>query len=145
LRPSGNFHLVIAGDGIDSDVQAIAAHPGGGSFAAARLYLLEGQLRSDPAGRTLVVPTLPMRTESSDSGSWSSVALGSQPVGGAVIRIDRSICHRSRTGNRVIWQRLIDDERFDHPRVAAPPWRRELGSPGPAEAGILDDGQPDER
>ncbi|MEX2431591.1 MAG: hypothetical protein WD645_06710, partial [Dehalococcoidia bacterium] len=41
LLARGELHLVDAGDGIGSDARAIAVHPSAGSFAAARLSLLE--------------------------------------------------------------------------------------------------------
>ena len=59
----GDFHLIVAGDGIRSDLQTVAAHLNALGAGLSRLSLLEIQLWADNQGRTLVVPTVPLRTE----------------------------------------------------------------------------------
>lgn len=59
----GDFHLIIAGDGIRSDLQAIGAYINATIGSAARLSLVEVQLWRDAAGQVLVVPQVPLRTE----------------------------------------------------------------------------------
>ena len=59
----GDFHLIVAGDGIRSDLQTVAAHLNALGAGLSRLSLLEIQLWADSQGRTLVVPTVPLRTE----------------------------------------------------------------------------------
>jgi len=120
---AGDFDLIIAGDGIRSDLEAIAGHLDG---SAARLALVEFQLWADAAGRTLVVPALPLRTEV----LRQRVVVGidgvplrledeseAGPDAEAVIDPERMA---TKEANRSFWQRFIDTVRFDHPDQPAP-------------------------
>ncbi len=60
---AGDFDLIVAGDGIRADLQAIAAHLNGFAGLSSRLALLEIQLWRDAIGRTIVIPFVPYRTE----------------------------------------------------------------------------------
>jgi hypothetical protein len=123
---TGDFHLVIAGDGIRSDLHAVADHLNIARLGRARLSLLEIQLWRDSGGRTLVVPSMQLRTEViqrrillhndmpveviEDEGP-SSAANGDMGDPARRARADE---------NRAFWQRFIDGARFDHPDQPAP-------------------------
>lgn len=120
---AGDFDLIIAGDGIRSDLEAIAGHLDG---SAARLALVEFQLWTNAAGRSLVVPALPLRTEV----LRQRVVVGMDGVplrledeseagadAEAVIDPERMA---TKEANRSFWQRFIDSVRFDHPDQPAP-------------------------
>jgi hypothetical protein len=122
---TGDFHLVIAGDGIRSDLQAIAAHLGRDGGGLARLALLEIQLWSDGTGRTVIMPQVPLRTEViqrrvfvSEAGQPLRVAepVSTADESGEVVErlVDPDLAAR-RAQNRQFWQRFIDEVSFDHP------------------------------
>ena len=136
----GDFDLIVAGDGIRSDLVAITSHLGVQSGLLVRLALVEFQLWEDDAGRTLVVPALPLRTEVvqqrvivGDSGApfqLEAVAEAEE----ATVDPERAL---QRGQNRAFWQRFIDEVRFDHPDQPPPRhggnnWVR-LELPPPAE------------
>lgn len=117
----GDFHLIIAGDGIRSDLQAIGAYINATIGSAARLSLVEVQLWRDAAGQVLVVPQVPLRTElieqrlvvdrdgvplrlasDDDRQDDAPVAKTSEAIG-------------LRGANRAFWQGVIEGLRFDHP------------------------------
>ena len=57
---TGNFLLAIAGDGIRSDLQSLRRLLENRGGLLASLALLEIQLYRDSAGRTLLVPSVPL-------------------------------------------------------------------------------------
>lgn len=125
----GDFHLVVAGDGIRSDLQAIAAHLVGHGAGMARLALLEIQIWGDDEGRTLVVPNLTLKTEVIEQrvlmAAGLPVVIEDTPAGAGAAgeTIERMIDPEEaakRAGNRAFWQRFIDTVRFDHPEQTLP-------------------------
>ena len=125
----GDFHLVVAGDGIRSDLQAIAAHLVGHGAGMARLALLEIQIWGDDAGRTLVVPNLTLKTEVIEQrvlmAAGMPVVIEETPAnaissGEAIERMIDPEDAAKRAGNREFWQRFIDTVRFDHPEQTLP-------------------------
>jgi hypothetical protein len=146
---AGDFILVIAGDGIRSDLQAIADHLNGRPGTAARLALLEIQLWADEAGRTLLVPSLALRTEVIEhrilvdrqglpipvvaASDAEAVALTEELVETAADPV-RSTQRREA---RAFWDRFIEKVHFDHadqprPRHGGTNWVR-LDLPQPAQ------------
>lgn len=112
---SGDFHLIIAGDGIREDLAAIAEHLGD---QGARLALVEFQLWADAAGRTVVVPHLPFKTELirqriivDATGTPLQVGDEADEEVEAAIDVDRSA---TRAANRAFWDRFIGAVKFDH-------------------------------
>lgn len=121
---AGDFELVIAGDGIRSDLEAIAGHLDG---SAARLALLEVQLWIDADGRTLVVPALPLRTEVlrqrviiDGEGMPLRLEEPSDRTAEAAETLADPERAAAREVNRAFWQRFIDTVRFDHPDQPTP-------------------------
>jgi hypothetical protein len=127
---TGDFHLVIAGDGIRSDLQAIAAHLNGSAMGMARLSLVEIQLWSDPLGRVVVVPGLSLRTavvEQRVVVNQDGIPLRlaesapATPVTSAPADpVSDAEALARRAANRHFWQRVIDNLRFDHPDQPPP-------------------------
>ncbi|KQY11199.1 hypothetical protein [Rhizobium sp. Root482] len=131
---SGDFHLVIAGDGIRSDVEALANHINSGHMGPARLSLVEIQLWRSQSGETMVVPFVPTRTEVIESRvivtedgralPVKDVRVDGMLVGkaadrdrassdaDAVVDPDRAA---QRDRNKAFWDHFIDTTRFDHP------------------------------
>lgn len=129
---NGDFHLLIVGDGIRSDVMALVEHMAGGHAGLARLGLVEILLWSDAAGRTVVLPRAALRTEVvthrvllSETGQAvivapeSLTAMEPEETGEQV----GSILPRDpvkMADNRAFWQRFIDEARFEHADQPAP-------------------------
>lgn len=146
----GAFDLFVAGDGIRSDVAAIAAHLNDRAGLLSRLALVEMQIWRSGEGTTLVVPHIPFRTRVVEHRVV--VDLSGAPVPLApLVSADTDIppVPEPREGARVapdaiavateraFWQRFIETVQFDHPdqppprhggrnwvRIAMPPpWR----------------------
>lgn len=123
----GDFYLIVAGDGIRSDLHAISDHLNSSGLAAARFSLLDIQLWEDGRGRMLIVPTVPVRTEVirqrvliGDAGR----ALRIEDEGDSLADSSEQVVDpeqaAQRLSNRAFWQRFIDGVQFDHPDQFAP-------------------------
>jgi hypothetical protein len=120
---TGDFHLIIAGDGIREDLAAISDHLIG---QGTRLTLLEIQLWADEAGRTLVVPQIALRTEVlrqrliEDAAGHlmqiEAIADGDDPSGDLINPRQTGV----QAENRAFWQRFVDSVHFDHPDQPSP-------------------------
>jgi hypothetical protein len=123
---AGNFDLIVAGDGIRSDLQAIAAHLNAFSGITSRLALLEIQLWEDEAGRMVVIPFVPYRTEVVQHRVIIDAA--GTPLMLTTDTADRDAAAPTEDAdrkaqldqNRAFWQKFIDTARFDHPDQAPP-------------------------
>ena len=123
----GDLYLIVAGDGIRSDLHAISDHLNSSGLAAARLSLLEIQIWTDDRGSTLVVPCIPVRTEiirqrvlMTDAGRPLRIedeSDGSIETSAQLIDPEQA---RARESNRQFWQAFIDSVEFDHPDQPAP-------------------------
>lgn len=119
---TGDFQLVVAGDGIREDVSALAEHVGG---FGARLALVEFRLWSEDAGRTVVVPHVPFRTEvvrqrvlvDPSGAPVRTEDEAAQEAEEAAVDPGRT---EARARNRAFWDRFIAAARFDHPEQAPP-------------------------
>jgi hypothetical protein len=121
----GDFDLVVAGDGIRSDMHAIAAFLGSAGGLMARFALVEFQVWHDHAGTTVVLPMVPCRTEVIEH----RVLIG---PGGQPLTVEAAIDEgdelpdrdpekeRKNAINRAFWDRLIASIRFSHPDQAPP-------------------------
>lgn len=128
----GDFHLIIAGDGIRADLQAVASHLSTQGIGLARLSLLEIQLWTNRSGAILVVPHIPLKTEIiqqrvliaqngvpvefEDNVQTATRASTIVEMEG-VIDPDRAA---RKADNRAFWQRFIDASHFDHPDQPPP-------------------------
>jgi len=122
---AGDFILIIAGDGIRSDVQAIADHLNDGG-STARLALLEFQLFEDETGILTIIPSVPMRTEVltqrvilSNDGSPLEITSENASDAATEATIDPERQQR-REAVRAFWQGFIDEANFDHPDQPKP-------------------------
>lgn len=119
---TGDFDLIVAGDGIREDMSVIADHL---RHQGARLALVEFQIWADDTGTQLVVPSIPFRTEvhhqrilmSSDGMPVEIDDRDNEDELDAVV--DPSSADR-RAGNRAFWQRFIEEVIFDHPDQLIP-------------------------
>jgi len=136
---SGDFHLVIAGDGIRSDVEALTGHINSSNMGSGRLSLVEIQLWRSPQGDTIVVPWVPTRTEVIESRvivaedgrtlPVKDVRVDGVLVGSAGARghgtsdadqiVDPAKAAQ-RDHNKSFWDRFILETRFDHPEQLPP-------------------------
>ena len=122
----GDFIVVIAGDGIREDVQAITDHLNQNSGMATNLALIEFQVWEGGEGETVVIPHVPMRTEV----LTHRVYLGQDD---APLTIEPERAQESRTeaiidpegaqrreADAAFWRSFIEAVRFDHPEQSAP-------------------------
>jgi hypothetical protein len=123
----GDFHLIVAGDGIRSDLHTISEHLNGSGLAAARFALLEIQLWVDGAGRTLVAPNVPVRTQVIQQRVFLSrddrVVRLAGDIDSEEEAIEREVDPDQivrRQENRRFWQTFIDTVEFDHPDQPLP-------------------------
>ena len=125
---AGDFDLIVAGDGIRADLQAIAAHLNSFSGLTSRLALLEVQLWEDDSGRTVVIPFVPYRTEIVQhrvivDAVGIPLALTGETDADAVDTAAPIIDPDRKTQlsqNRAFWQTFIETVRFDHADQAPP-------------------------
>ena len=122
----GDFHLIIAGDGIRDDMSAIGEHMTG---QGARLALVEFQMWQDEAsGQRLLVPQIPFKTEVLRQRIITDMEgapvlleeeTPQEPVeeNPTAWTIDQSA---RRIANKDFWQRYIDKAVFDHPDQPSP-------------------------
>ncbi|MBC2834531.1 hypothetical protein [Paragemmobacter straminiformis] len=120
---SGDFHLLLAGDGIREDATAIAEHIG---EKGTRLALVEFQRWRDNSGRQFIVPFIPFKTEvirqrilTDDRGAALQVVNDdeSSVESEAAIAPEQSAV---KEANKAFWQSFIDRARFDHPDQSPP-------------------------
>lgn len=123
---AGDFHLIIAGEGIREDLTVISDHLG---TQGARLALIELQLWCDDGGRTLVVPQVAMRTEVirqrlilDDAGIPVQLVdlAGSDDRTEIEEVVDPEGARIRRESNREFWQQFIETARFEHPDQPTP-------------------------
>ncbi len=140
---TGDFVLIIAGDGIRSDVHAIADHLNTSSGVNSKLALVEFQLWRSETNDLMIIPSMALRTDIIrhrvflDEGGVpvSFDADGrSQDDAEALIDPARDVFKQA---TRAFWQSYIDAVAFDHPDQAKPRhgghgWVR-MAMPRPAE------------
>jgi hypothetical protein len=118
---AGDFLLVVAGDGIHTDLDPVAKMLDG---TVARLGLVEVRLWSDEEGRLLVVPSLALRTEVLrqrvliDRDGQPLTVEDDEEVAAPAPQTEerRSV----RAANRAFFQRFIDEVVFDHAEQEKP-------------------------
>lgn len=117
----GDFQLMVAGDGIRSDLHTIAAHLEHSGLAAARFSLIEIQLWRGDDGALLIVPSVPVRTEIiqhrvlvTATGDVAHI-VEDQPLDPEAGPTDAG-----RARNRAFFESIINDAQFDHPDQPKP-------------------------
>jgi hypothetical protein len=122
----GDFDLIVAGDGIRSDLHTVADYLKLRSSLAARLALIEFQVWSDGGDATVVVPSLALRTEVvthtvlvNERGSPLPIV----DVGEAAADVEAREQPQQigkRKAIRAFWDDVVARVRFDHPDQPAP-------------------------
>jgi hypothetical protein len=121
---TGDFYLLVAGDGIREDMQAIAEHL---NQQGSRIALIEFQHWTDQRGRSLLVPSIPFRTEVirqrilTDATGEPLRTTEDDETGNDIVGDDGDPDRARRLAeNRAFWQTFIDTVRFDHPDQSPP-------------------------
>ena len=123
---TGDFILIIAGDGIRSDVHAIADYLNQPTGTNSRLALVEFQLWQNDAGDTTIIPFVPVKTEliqqriivdASGAPVTTVSATSSEDEESAMIDPDREV---GKQAEKAFWQAFIDSVHFDHPDQPVP-------------------------
>jgi hypothetical protein len=122
----GEFILLVAGDGMRADVQAIAAYLDQQMGLAARLALVEFQVWTDAAGNTTVVPWVPLRTNVLEHRIF--VGPDELPISVEADQVAMSDVERvvdpaassRRERSRAFWERFIAGMQLDHPDQPPP-------------------------
>lgn len=120
----GDFHLLLAGDGIREDATAIAEHIGENGT---RLALVEFQRWRDGSGRQFIVPFIPFKTEvirqrilTDDRGAALQVVSDDDSSAESVVVASAPEQSAAKEANKAFWQSFIDRARFDHPDQSPP-------------------------
>lgn len=122
----GDFIVIIAGDGIREDVQAITDHLNQNSSMAAHLALVEFQIWESGDGETVIIPHVPMRTEVLTHRVYlgpDDTPLTIEPDTSQESRTEAVIDPegvRRREADATFWRSYIEAARFDHPEQPAP-------------------------
>jgi hypothetical protein len=118
----GDFQLIVAGDGIRSDLHTISGHLEQSGLAAARFSLVEIQLWRNSSGAMVVIPNVPVRTEIIQhrvliTTSGDAIQIAEQPRDEAP---PAGPSDATRDRNRQFFDKVIQAVRFDHPDQAQP-------------------------
>ena len=119
---TGDFDLIVAGDGIREDMSAIADHL---RHQGARLALVEFQVWGDGADTQLVVPSIPFRSEVHRqrilvTSDGTPVEIDDRDNEYEMEKVTDPSGTDQRANNRAFWQRFIDEITFDHPEQPMP-------------------------
>jgi hypothetical protein len=122
----GDFDLIVAGDGIRSDMHAIAGFLGAAGGLIARFALVEFQVWHGADDTTVVLPFIPFHTRVVEQRVL--VGADGRPLSLETSAEDRedvtTVVDPDRAAklaeNRAFWDRLIETIRFTHPDQSAP-------------------------
>lgn len=124
---SADFHLIIAGDGIRSDILGIAETLNRGASLSGNLSLLELPIYRSSSGNLLITPRLPFNTETIKKTIFVSPAgdvLESSENFDDPVNILDDITSRLSTDERQatsdFWNNFISTVKFDHPDQSSP-------------------------
>jgi len=123
---NGDFLLVIAGDGIRSDLHALRRSLASQAGLLSRVAFVEIKILRDATGRTMLVPFVPLQTEivkrevlvSLDGHPVERLSSPNQAT--ATAPTDKSTAVGSRLENRAFWDSFIARVKFDHPDQSPP-------------------------
>ncbi|WP_162916759.1 hypothetical protein [Cohaesibacter haloalkalitolerans] len=122
----GDFTLIIAGDGIRTDVQAIAEHLNRSSGLTSKLALVEFQLWHSTDGHTIIIPAIPVRTEILqhrvvvDQSGYPLLSDPAEEIADTPLSDQTTESSAKKEADRAFWQTIIDQMRFDHPDQIKP-------------------------
>ncbi|MBO9422372.1 hypothetical protein J7481_22870 [Labrenzia sp. R4_2] len=122
---SGDFLVIIAGDGIREDVLAIAEHLNQNSGMATSLALAEFQMFMGGAGETVIIPHVPVRTDVlthrvylGQGGEPITIEADSEQNARTEAAIDPEGAKRRET-DAAFWQAFCEQLEFEHPEQPA--------------------------
>ncbi|WP_250504042.1 hypothetical protein [Caballeronia sp. AZ7_KS35] len=122
----GDFLLVIAGDGIRSDLHALRRSLASQAGLLSRVAFVEIKILRDAAGRTLLVPFVPLQTEIVKREVFVSIdghsveRLSSPTRTNSTEPPEKPSTVGSRLENRAFWDKFIAAVEFDHPDQSPP-------------------------
>lgn len=140
----GDFAIVIAGDGIRADLRSISAYLDSQIGVMPRIALVELQIWKGAGGETVVLPSIPVRTEVIEQRVLTDQDSRPLRIENPVDTADdtESITDpeagQQKTRNRQFWDRFIGKLKLDHsdqpgPRHGGNNYVR-LALPGPAQS-----------
>ena len=112
----GAFDLLVVGDGIRVEVEAVRDFLEAAAGLRSRLALVELRTWTDDAGATLMVPQVALRTkvlETASSAPPHPTRSDDDEEGLPALASEAAI--EGRAENRAFWQRFIEEVRFTHP------------------------------
>jgi len=120
----GNFHVVIAGDGIRTDLVNLVNSPAMTGMTA-DLSLLEISVHQDGEGKTLLTPSVPQEIETvtrtvliSTEGMPVSIEEDESeinPLPNQKSPVQRQMKEEKKELNTLFWRRAIEEIKFSHP------------------------------
>lgn len=119
----GDFHLIIAGDGIRADLVSLV-NSNVMSGMTANLSLLELAVHTNSNGDILLSPTIPSETETvtrtvllSAEGMPAVIEEDVENTSNltSVVGINRPMSVEVKDANRIFWAKAIEEIKFDHP------------------------------
>ena len=120
----GNFHVVIAGDGIRTDLVNLVNSPAMTGMTA-DLSLLEISVHQDGEGKTLLTPSVPQEIETvtrtvliSTEGMPVSIEEDESeinPLPNQASPTQRRMKEEKKELNTLFWRRAIEEIKFNHP------------------------------
>ena len=123
----GDFLCAIAGDGIRSDLQSLRRLLAQGGVLS-QLALVEIRTYRDAAGRTLLVPSVPLHTEvvkrevlvRPDGAPLERTTPLDDIAPAQEFTAQSKSANASRLQNRAFWDKFIEQVKFDHPDQPPP-------------------------
>lgn len=120
----GAFDLVVLGDGIRRELEAVRGYMEAASGLRSRLALVEVNAWRDDQGRTLFVPQVALRTRVIEHRAGLDAPPAAQvqrsPEADGYEPAPSPAQEATRASNRAFWQRFIDEVEFSHPDQPKP-------------------------
>ncbi|WP_233884561.1 hypothetical protein [Paraburkholderia flagellata] len=124
----GDFLCAIAGDGIRSDLQSLRRLLAAQGGVLSQLALVEIRTYRDTAGRTLLVPSVPLHTEvvqrevlvRPDGVPLERTTPLDEVAPAQESTVQPKAVSASKLQNRAFWDKFIEQVKFDHPDQAPP-------------------------
>lgn len=114
---TGAFDLVVLGDGIRSEIEAVRGFLEAAAGLRSRLALVEITAWTDQEGRILLSPQIALRTKVIEH---QATAYPADPPKGAPSMPDEAVAPSPSSNNRAFWDRFITSARFSHPDQPSP-------------------------
>lgn len=116
---AGAFDLIVVGDGIRVEVEAVRGFLEAATGLRAKLALVELRTWTDEAGNVLMVPQVALRTKVIET-AVSPASPGRPTEEEGLPSVASQASAQGRSENRAFWQRFIDEVSFAHPDQPPP-------------------------